>query len=132
MRPGVPLYDYITFMYRRLIILMCLTGCGIVGPNLQVTNRRPLDPVPAEYPGWYADAEVCLDVTGDFRIIMWYVADELIMDGIRGGGVLEPPNRITMRVDHVQIRSAVKHEMIHHILQTADELHGTDILAYCS
>ena len=108
-----------------LCVLLC--ACGILGPDVETPNRRLLDPIPPEYPGWYAEVESCLGRAGDYDAIVWYVADDIIVDGVRKGGIFAFPNRITVRAPRVHDAFLVKHEMVHHVLQAGEELHGTDV-----
>ena len=62
-----------------LCVLLC--ACGILGPDVGYENLRLLDPIPEEYPGWYAEVESCLSRAGDFDAITWYVADDVFLDG---------------------------------------------------
>ena len=114
-------------MRHSPVIILILSGCGILGPDLDILNHRLLDPIPPEYPRWYAEVESCLGRTGDFDAISWYVADDIIVDGIRKGGRIEFPNRITMRAPHVYRTPLVKHEMVHHILQAGGAIHDTPV-----
>jgi hypothetical protein len=102
-------------------LLVC--GCGILGPDVETPGRRLLEPVPAEYPFWYADVEVCLAASGDFSAANWYVADDVILDGEQKAGVTEFPHDIT--VTSATDQRSVKHEMVHHILQRGNDIHDT-------
>lgn len=120
---------------RHTVLLgwyLVVAACGILGPELDVPNRVLLDPVPVEYPGWYQAATSCLAQPGDYDAIVWYIADEVIVDGVHKAGVLEFPNTITMRASTIHTRVSVKHEMIHHVRQLGDELHATDDFDRCS
>lgn len=119
---------------RRAFVLspLWLSACGILGPDVQVTNRRLLDPVPAEYPSWYEQVQECLGLPGDYDAITWYVADDVIVDGVPKAGILRFPHAITMHIDFIHNPVAVKHEMVHHVRQLGDELHGTTDFDRCS
>ena len=114
------------------VACLYITGCGILGPNVDTLNLVPLEPIPSEYKGWYEAVQVCVGRRGDFDAIVWFVADELFLGGVEKGGVWSSPDRIIMRADQVLIMGAVKHEMIHHIFQLVDELHGSTLMDRCS
>ena len=114
-------------MHRTLpAIVVSLCSCGIFGPDLEMTNRRLLNPIPAEYPGWYAEVEACLNEGGDFEAIIWYVADRIEKNGLTAPGIWQRPHTITIRANNILIIHTVKHEMVHHVRQVGDELHGTE------
>lgn len=125
---------------RRLIPILALVliaGCdslGITGQkkDLRVVNRVLIDPAPGIYPRWYAEAERCVERTGNFDAVRWHRADEIWLDGKQIAGVLEFPDDITIAVPNVHRMATVKHEAIHHILQQGDELHGTELMLRCS
>ena len=112
----------------RTLPALCvlLSACGIFGLDLDMTNRRLLDPIPAEYPRWYAEVESCLNEVGDFGAINWYVADRIELSGLTAPGLWQKPDAITMRANHILVIQTVKHEMVHHVRQVGDELHGTE------
>ena len=112
--------------------LFLICACGISGPDVETLNRRLLDPIPADYQGWYTEVGACLTQSGDFGAIVWYVADEVVVDGTQKLGIVQFPNAITMRTGWTRNRNAVKHEMIHHIRQVDDDLHATDDFDRCS
>lgn len=121
--------------YAWLAVLVLVGGCGnITGaePRLETTNRVRMDPAPGLYPRWYAEAEACVERVGDFDAVRWYRADHVVLDGKEVGGVLEFPHDVTIAVPNVHVRSTVKHEAIHHILQRGDDLHGSEIMIRCS
>ena len=117
-----------------LACFVCLwvVACGIFGPDLETPNRALLDPVPAEYPGWYVEVVSCLAQLGDYDAIVWYVADEVVVDGVQKAGILKFPNTITMRAGSIHNQTSVRHEMVHHVRQVGDELHDTNDFASCS
>jgi len=109
-----------------------IAACGIIGPDLEASNRAPLDPIPSKYVEWYVESQRCVGRSRDFTAISWFVADELFLDGAEKGGVWSNSDRITMRSDHLHSERAVKHEMIHYILQIGNSLHDTDIFDRCT
>jgi len=121
-------------MPRAVLCLACVSiaACGIVGPEIEAPNREPLDPIPSVYAQWYVESQQCVGTSRDFTEISWFVADELFFDGTEKGGVWSSPNRIIMRSDHLASKRAIKHEMIHYILQTGTSLHATDLFARCT
>lgn len=115
---------------RTIISLgWCLlaSACGILGPDIETTNRRLLDPVPPEYSLWYAEVESCLGRQGNFSVVSWYVADEIIFEGQSAFGLWEAPNSITLKATHIYSGRTVQHEAIHHIFQKGVKLHATDV-----
>ncbi len=98
-------------------ILLGACGSGIIGPDLDTTNRRLLYPIPPEYAGWYAEVESCLDRVGNFDIIIWHVADRIEFDGLTAPGIWQEPHTIIILGIYVVNVSIVKHDMVHHVLQ---------------
>lgn len=110
---------------RRFVFVLALVGCtDLFGPEVEYWEHRPMDPVPAEYATWYAEVEQCLGQVGNFDAVRWFVADSIRREGRPAGAVLEFPATITMTSDYTELRWAVKHEMIHHVTQQGDEIHG--------
>lgn len=119
---------------KAVLNLACVSmvACGIMGPELDALNRAPLDPIPSEYVEWYVESQSCVGTSRDFAAISWFVADELFLGGEEKGGVWSSPNRITLRSDHLHSQRAVKHEMIHYVLQIGNSLHDTNIFDRCT
>ncbi len=119
-------------MRNLLLCLTLLPACGIIGPSVQAPHLRPLEPIPEVYASWYDHVETCIGQLGNFDAIFWYVADEIFVDGLEKAGILRFPHTITMHSDFVQNPVAVKHEMVHHVSQRGDEIHGTDAFYECA
>ena len=119
-------------MRKFLVSLPWLLACGILGPDLETTNRRLLDPIPSEYPRWYTEVESCVSQFGDYNAIVWYIADEIVLGDVPKAGLLHFPNTITLRAASIHHVHAVKHEMVHHVRQIGDELHETNDFGRCS
>ena len=109
-----------------------LSACGIIDPNLDAPNRRPLDPIPGEYHAWYDEVQACVEQNRPFHQISWYVSDELFLDGVEMGGVWRGPATITMSSDYVLRERAVKSEMIHFAMGAGDAIHGTGVFDRCT
>lgn len=119
---------------RRLAIMalaLALAACDLTGPDFERADVTPLDPPPV-YATWYAEVEDCLGQRGDLGAIRWFTATKLYLDGEPRGGVLRFPDEVTMRADHVTHVGAVKHEMIHHVTQIGDVLHGGSKMERCA
>lgn len=112
------------FFHRgwTLVLLMLVCGCGeSTGPVIE--GRVPLDPLPV-YPTWYAEVEACSEATGDYEVVEWYRATSIRYEHeeagtLPAGGVWIAPHTIVMQEGAVDYERAVKHEMLHDILQDA-------------
>lgn len=78
---------------------------------------------PPVYAEWYEGVESCLGVRGSYQSVEWRTASSIEVEGRKKFGVVEFPNRITMRSDFVGVGMAVRHEMAHHITKVGDGLH---------
>lgn len=111
-------------MRKLLLCLTLLPACGIIGPDIDFTKHEPLGPVPELYREWYADVELCLGIAGEFNAVIWYIADDIIYNGVSSFGLWQEAHRITMKATHLHSIRNVRHEMIHHILQRGNSAHG--------
>lgn len=105
-----------------LVMLALLVGCDMLGPpSLQITKKRPIAPPLADlYVAWYEEAETCLGVQGNVGAVTWYRAESIRYNGQRSTGLWLPPDDIVITLAYRTSARVVRHESIHHILQTAD------------
>lgn len=115
---------------RRAILTLTLllsAACDIMGPqSARVSGKRPMEVVPEEYAAWYAEAEECLGLRGDFSAVRWFVADDIRRkdSGKLVMGLWESPDDITILATAVTYQRTIRHEAVHHILQLGDRAHG--------
>jgi hypothetical protein len=111
---------------RRIVgtlVVLALAGCDLLAPDVDAENRRPLLPVPPEYPTWYAEVERCLDSSGAYKSVRWHVASAIYTDGAPINAYISLPHAITIHRDALTAEHTVKHEMVHHVLQQGNEIH---------
>lgn len=79
-----------------------------------------MDPVPEVYSYWYADAEECVGIEGDFSRIVWMEVPGNHWDDPRWenplGGLFSSPDTIYIASGRKLNQSTVVHEIGHHIL----------------
>ncbi len=109
--------------WRLGALVLCvavLGGCvDLFGPELP-DGAVALDPLPAEYAGWWALTETCTGVRGEMADVGFYVlpGSETIA-GSRGaiGLYQEGRHRIVLTETHLRNGHLVRHEMIHALLR---------------
>jgi predicted small lipoprotein YifL len=108
--------------FALLITLLAATGCGsIIGPEYTL----PPDAVPVapgeSYALWYAQAEACAGVDGDFAAVRWFeVPGERWWDPLRQQYAIATwrhPHDIYITTANLDDEYVVKHEVIHDLLQ---------------
>jgi hypothetical protein len=111
-----------------LLLAATLSACtDIFGPDdVTFQNRRPLEPVPTDYRALYFQTAKCLGIAPRYDDVRWSVADEIMKDGQPAGAATTFPDDITMRWDHVNVGTAVRHESAHHLTRRGDSLHLPD------
>jgi len=104
------------------LTLLAIAGCDpIIGPEYTL----PPDAVPMEpgesYALWYAQAEACAGVDGDFDAVRWFeVPGERWWDPLRQQYAIATwrrPHDIYITTANLDDEYVVKHEVIHDLLR---------------
>jgi len=104
------------------LAFLAAAGCGsIIGPEY----TRPPDAVrmdpPQSYATWYAEAEACARVDGNFEAVRWFeVPGERWWDPLRQQYAIATwrrPHDIYITTANLDEENVVKHEVIHDLLQ---------------
>jgi hypothetical protein len=108
-------------------VLLVLALSGVVGcePIIGPEYTLPPDAVPVEpgesYATWYAQAEACAGIEGDFAAVRWFeVPGERWWDPLHEQyaiGTWRRPHDIYITTAHIDDEFLVKHEVIHDLLQ---------------
>lgn len=109
---------------RYLALLLALTAVAcesIIDPELTLPPEAvPTAPL-SDYPTWYAEAEACTEVTGDFTRVRWFsVPGERWWDPTwqqYAIGTWRAPHDIYIAESHLDDEFVVKHEIVHDLLQ---------------
>ena len=108
-----------------LVLAVALVGCANplepqpAPDTVRFVDREPTSALPAEYAGWYAEVEACVQRSGAFQRVAWFEADSIFRpDGTEHIGHVSRPDTITMIRPYVSERWAVKVYMIRQIMQT--------------
>lgn len=103
----------------KLIPVTLLMAACATSPFWPNGHAEPFDALP-EYSGWYAEAEECRGLQGDFSVVTFYtvedeegVEDELGKKGLDG---VHDKGRIFLLSGLERNKPLVVHEMLHHIL----------------
>ncbi len=72
------------------------------------------DSVPAQYRGWYADAERCSGLRGEYESVKWFTTPHPWGDTT--WAMWQPPHRITINREDALDSAIVFHEALHDIL----------------
>ncbi len=121
----------------RLLLLLALAGCDLVGPTFEGINERPLDP-PDTYAVWYAEVSACMgtDYGRPFETVRWFVVDSFDATGLNIGEVVAAvwtyPDEIAISDGYLSSRAVVKHEVIHHLRGTKGQSENGPVFALCS
>ena len=91
----------------------------LVGYTL-LFDLSPITPHP-DFRIWWAEMEECTGVHGDFDVIKWYQASQVInpLEGMAYWGVYfkDPPEIVLLRGMALErFENTVKHEMLHHLM----------------
>ena len=116
------------YLYIPLFVALFLS-CG--ESNFEPVAPRVLDP-PDEYRTWWGEVEFCIGGRADFDRVRWYEAEQLVNleEGTNHAGAWLPPHSIYIRSDKLFFQAAVKHEIVHEILQRGD--HDTHLFEECA
>lgn len=100
-------------MRYAIVGLFLLAACGDspMGPN-----ATPFDP-PAIYRSWWVELEACSGLSGSIDGVRFYSAASL---GGELGHWYQDGNRIYLLESRTETEFAVKHEMMHALLQRGD------------
>ncbi len=111
------------------LLLAALLSCG--ESNFEPVAPRAIDP-PDIYSTWWKEVESCIGTQAPFDRIRWYQAEQLVNrdEGTDHLGAWLAPHSIYMRTDALFFRPAVKHEMVHDLLQRRD--HETLFFEACA
>lgn len=103
---------------RRIIPLVVLLACADPLGWLYRTEPEPFDP-PPEYQTYWAQAEHCTGLTGNFARLRFHVSDSLPCPGHLMGcyGFWVQPHDIYLLRRVTGRASVVRHEMTHDLLQ---------------
>lgn len=90
----------------------------------------PPDSVPPEYARWYAWAEHCTGLKGDYAKVRWYVTPAPWSDGLHKGptfGMWQKGHRITINYPEHMDSTLVIHESIHDLSSYYADLYPDSI-----
>lgn len=107
----------------RYLVILALTGCNILGPDIEHWSQRPLVPVPAAFADLYAAVEVCWGKRGDFGAVNWFVADKITVDGTGRARGTTRGDDITIARDYLDVARTIKHEASHHVSGRGNDIH---------
>jgi hypothetical protein len=112
-----------------VLIAAFVLGCS--ESNFEPVAPRALDP-PDVYRTWWDEVETCIGTRAPFERIRWYQAEQLVNkeEGTGHAGAWLPPHTIYIRSDRLLFTVAVKHEMVHELLQRRD--HETLFFEACA
>jgi hypothetical protein len=98
------------------LLLAALLSCG--ESNFEPVAPQAIEP-PDIYRTWWTEVESCIGTQAPFEQVRWYRAEELVNrdEGTNHLGAWLAPHSIYMRVDALFLMPAVKHEMVHDLLQ---------------
>lgn len=93
------------------------------GPFL-VQNAREIQPPPVWFE-WYQETAACIGTDATFTNVTWYRADAIVNRDSRNEhrGLFRPPHDIFLVDGKSASEHAVRHEMVHEILQVDDPSH---------
>jgi hypothetical protein len=111
------------------MLLLLVSAC--TESNLEPENVRPLEP-PSVYRTWWGEVQECAGITAPFRRVQWYEASQLTNreSGTEHVGAWLPPHTILILSDRLLFKAAVKHEMMHDLLQVKD--HDSPLFIGCA
>jgi hypothetical protein len=98
------------------MLLLLVGACA--ESNLEPENARALEPPPV-YRTWWAEVQACADLSAPFQRVRWYEASQIINreSGTEHVGAWLPPHTILIHSQRLLLEAAVKHEMVHDLLQ---------------
>jgi len=101
----------------RTVALSLLWLIGLLGCRDSLAPSGTAEP-PLQARQWFSELEACSGLAGDFDQIVWFVADQPVQrdNGITVGE-WDSPNRIVLARAWYESEDAVKHEMLHFLLQ---------------
>lgn len=106
--------------YLSLAFIAGIATCRMVTGLEFPAGAEPMDP-PASYRDWWAMVESCAGRTGNFDAIHWYSIQLMWIDGQLAAGIwFQSGNRIVMASPWLLDGGAVRHEMLHALLQRGD------------
>ena len=85
---------------------------------------------PEEYRTWWETTEACSSIVGDFDLVEWYRALEIVTRGTVLLGRWEPPHQITIVQAHELNTFVVRHEILHELLR-GDSNHQGEAWLQC-
>lgn len=101
---------------KRLLLLLLLCACKSpldVGGKQYASTAQVLLGVQA-----YGEVEECTGLQGRVRLVEWWVADRLMLNGKELAGV-QPNNDIIVSVRYAPLTWVWRHESVHHVLRIA-------------
>ena len=75
--------------------------------------------------------EACSSMSGDFELVRWYQADEIVIQGDVVLGFWEAPHDITLVNTSKESDFVVSHEMLHDLL-SGDTDHEHEAWSHCN
>lgn len=118
---------------RYILLCLILVGCSPTAPILP-PDAEPFTP-PLAYERWYAQAEECFGVTGNFGEIQWFE-----VRGVKGwespnghgrvSGEFYPPRTIYLAERRYFDQGLVIHEIGHYLI--GDFEHESPLFDLCS
>jgi hypothetical protein len=106
--------------YLSLAFIACVATCRMTTGIDFPSGAEPMEPQPV-YRDWWTMVEACAGRTGNFDAIHWYSIGIYWIDGQLAAGVwFEDGNRIVISSPWLLDGGAVRHEMLHALLQRGD------------
>lgn len=114
-----------------LALVIAVVAAGCTNSNFEPVEVSALRP-PSIYRDWWRQVEACAEARASFDRVSWYEARRVVDmdDGTDRVGAWVPPHTIYVRSDRVLSEPAVKHEMVHEILQLRD--HRSPLFRACA
>jgi hypothetical protein len=103
---------------------LALVACSIPTENhsLAVAGVQRFVP-PEEYRILWETVEACSSMSGDFELVRWYQADEIVIQGHVVLGFWVAPHDITLVKTSKESDFVVSHEMLHDLLSDPGHEH---------
>lgn len=113
-------------MRRGLVALLLVAAC-------MVEPTESFQPAPV-YRTWFAELEACSGRRNSFEGIRWAVRERgsETVNGREIVGQIDYPNHIWIVRAYLDVEGAVKHEMLHYLLQQQKKRHPTPPFGVCT
>lgn len=124
-------------MLRSMILMLAFVVAACASPtaptvDYEVAGAAPLDP-PAWYAEVHAELVACAGTSEPFEGVRWFLADRIEATGMPVvAGLWLPGDTIYLAQPWDEDPRVVRHELLHHLLQRGNEIHGGAIMARCA